>query len=149
MPSLIQWNHDLGGYAVIGFFMLYCFTALLFLPVEPIVLAVGAVFGFYYGLLINLFCAMVSATIAFMLSRMLGIDWLSGRKKGYLTHLLKNFNLFGWKSLAVSRMTPFLPCAIVNYGYGLTQMRLFVYTIINFIFFIPYKLIVTYMGAHL
>jgi uncharacterized membrane protein YdjX (TVP38/TMEM64 family) len=149
MPSLIQWSRELGGYAIIGFFMLYCFTALLFLPVEPVVLAVGAVFGFYYGLLINLFCAMISATIAFMLSRMLGSNWLSDCKKKWLTRIMENFNSLGWKSLAVSRMTPFLPCAIVSYGYGLTQMRLLVYTIINFIFFTPYKLMVTYIGSHL
>jgi uncharacterized membrane protein YdjX (TVP38/TMEM64 family) len=80
---------------------------------------------------------------------MLGSNWLSDCKKKWLTRIMENFNSLGWKSLAVSRMTPFLPCAIVSYGYGLTQMRLLVYTIINFIFFTPYKLMVTYIGSHL
>lgn len=149
MTVLIQWARGLGGYAVIGFFMLYCFTVLFFLPIEPIALASGAIFGFYYGFFINLFCAVVSAVFAFLLSRYIGIVWISCHKKGCLIQWLDRLESFGWKSLAVSRLTPFLPCAIVNYGYGLTNIRLFVYTLTNILFFIPYKIIVTYIGSHL
>lgn len=134
MPTLIQWAQGLGAYAFIGFFMLYCFAILLFLPIEPIVLASGAMFGFYYGFLITLFCAVVSASIAFMVSRYFGFSWLPGGKNRLLTQWLNRLESFGWKSLAISRLTPFLPCSIVNYGYGLTNMRLFVYTTTNLIF---------------
>lgn len=149
MPMLIQWIQGLGIYALVGFFMLYCFAILLFLPIEPIVLASGAMFGFYYGFLITLFCAVVSASIAFMISRYFGFAWLPDNKNILLAKWLNRLESFGWKSLAISRLTPFLPCSIVNYGYGLTNMRLFVYTTTNLIFFIPYKLIITYMGSHL
>ena len=149
MPTLIQWVQGLGAYALIGFFLLYSFTVLLFLPIEPIVLVAGALFGFYYGFLINLFCAVVSAALAFMLSRHLGMTLISNHKKGRLIQWLERFESFGWKSLALSRLTPFLPCAIVNYGYGLTNIRLFVYTLTSFVFFIPYKLILTYVGSQL
>ena len=91
----------------------------------------------------------MSAAIAFMLSRYLGIVWISGNKKGRLTQWFGRLESFGWKSLAASRLTPFLPCAVVNYGYGLTNIRLFVYTITSCVFFIPYKLVVTYIGSHL
>jgi uncharacterized membrane protein YdjX (TVP38/TMEM64 family) len=149
MAMLIQWVQGLGTYVFIGFFLLYCFTVLFFLPIEPIVLASGALFGFYYGFLINLFCAVVSAAIAFMFSRYLSVFWISAQKKGRLIQWIERLESYGWKSLAISRLTPFLPCAIVNYGYGLTNIRLLVYTITNLIFFIPYKLIVTYIGSHL
>lgn len=149
MPTLIQWVQGLGAYAWIGFFVLYCFTILLFLPVEPIVLVSGAMFGFYDGFLIALVCAVVSASIAFMISRYFGFSWLPSSKNRLLIKWLSQLESFGWKALAVSRLTPFLPCAIINYGYGLTNMRLLVYTTINIIFFIPSKLIITYIGSHL
>jgi uncharacterized membrane protein YdjX (TVP38/TMEM64 family) len=149
IPMLTLWVQGLGACAFIGFFMLYCFAILLFLPIEPIALASGAIFGFYYGFLMSLFCAVVSATIAFMISRYLGLTCLSSGKNKLLTQWLKRVESFGWKSLAVSRLTPFVPCAIVNYGYGLTNIRLLVYTSTNFVFFIPYKLIITYTGSHL
>ena len=149
MPLLIQSVRGLGAYALIGFFVLYCLTVLLFLPIEPIVLASGAMFGFYYGFLITLFCAVMSASIAFMISRYFGLFWLPSSKNRLLAKWLNQLESFGWKALAVSRLTPFLPCSLVNYGYGLTSMKLFVYTITNLIFFIPYKLIITYIGSHL
>ncbi len=133
----------------IGCISLYCFSILLFLPIEPIALASGALFGFYYAFLITLFCAVVSAAIAFMISRYFGFSWLPCGKNRLLVQWLEHLESFGWKSLAVSRLTPFLPCSIVNYGYGLTNMSLSVYTITNLIFFIPYKLIITYIGSYL
>ncbi len=149
MRMLIQWVQGLGAYALIGFFVLYCFTVLLFLPIEPIVLASGAMFGFYYGFLITLFCAVVSASIAFMISRYFGFSWFPSSKNRLLAKWLSQLESFGWKALVVSRLTPFLPCSMVNYVYGLTNMSLFVYTITNLIFFIPYKLVITYIGSHL
>ncbi len=149
MPRLIQWIQGLGAYAFIGFFIFYCFSILLFVPIEPIVLASGALFGFYYGFLITLFCAVVSAAMAFIISRSLGFSWFPGNKKKLLVQWGERFESLGWKSLALSRLIPFLPCSIVNYGYGLTNMNLWVYTITNFIFFIPYKLSITYIGSYL
>ena len=78
-----------------------------------------------------------------------GFSWFPGGKNRLLAKWLNQLELFGWKSLAISRLTPFLPCSIVNYGYGLTNMTLFVYTTTNLIFFIPYKLIMAYIGSHL
>lgn len=149
MPMLIQWAQELGSYAFIGFFVLYCFAVLLFLPIEPIVIASGALFGFYYGFLITLFCAVVSASMAFIISRYFGFSWFPSSKNKLITRWFNQLESFGWKALAVARLTPFLPCSMVSYGYGLTNIRLVVYTITNLIFFIPYKLIMTYIGSHL
>ena len=149
LPMLTLWVQELGAYAFIGFFILYCVATLLFLPIEPIALASGAIFGFCYGFLISLFCAVISANIAFIISRHLGSYWLPHNKNKQVTQYLERFESFAWKSLAVSRLIPFLPCAVVNYGYGLTNIRLLIFTLTNFIFFIPYKLIITYTGSHL
>lgn len=147
MPMLIQWVQRLGVSAWIGFFILYCIAILLFLPIEPLVLVSGALFGFYYGFIITLLSAVASASMAFMISRKLGLSWFP-YGKNRLAQGLERLESLGWKSLAVSRLTPFLPCSLVNYGYGLTKINFFVYTITNFIFFIPYKLIMAYAGAH-
>ncbi|MFZ4077148.1 MAG: TVP38/TMEM64 family protein [Legionellaceae bacterium] len=147
MPMLIQWVQQLGVAAWIGFFILYCIAILLFLPIEPLVLASGALFGFYYGFLITLWSAVASASMAFMISRKVGLAWFP-YGKNRLNQGLARLESLGWKSLAVSRLTPFLPCSLVNYGYGLTKINPFVYTITNLIFFIPYKLIVAYVGSY-
>ncbi|RUR08917.1 TVP38/TMEM64 family protein [Legionella sp. km772] len=148
-PFLIELIPGLGVYAFFSFFLLYCLSALVFLPIEPLVLLSGGLFGFYYGFLINLLSAVVSAVIAFMLSRRYGLSFITNSKQGRLIQWLERLETLGWKSLALSRLMPFLPCAVVNYGYGLTRMNLFVYTLTNIVFFIPYKLVLSYVGAHL
>ena len=147
MPILIQWVRELGAYAFIGFFILYCVTILLFVPIEPIVFASGAIFGFCSGFLISLFCGVVSSAMAFIISRHFGCHWLPHKKNKTIMHWIDSLESFGWKSLAVSRLTPFLPCSLVNYGYGLTKIRLLVYNVTNLVFFIPYKLLLTYFGS--
>ncbi len=149
LPEWTASVRQLGQYAILGFFTLYCLAILFFLPVAPIVLAGGAIFGFYYGFLINLFCAVISALFSFLISRYFGLNWMSPRKQTKLFHWISRFQSLGWRSLATARVTPFLPCSIVNYAYGLTHIKISTYNLTNLIFFIPYKLIATYIGAHL
>ncbi|HHF7367669.1 TPA: VTT domain-containing protein [Legionella bozemanae] len=146
IPTLIHWLRSLGYLAVIGFCLLYCFASLLFLPNLPIILAAGALFGFYWGLVLNLLSALLSAVIAFMISRHVGLAWLSGKKKQQLDGWLRHIDSYGWKSLALCRLVPFLPCAMINYGYGFTQIKTSVFILTSFIFFIPLKVVETYCG---
>ncbi|WP_133133932.1 VTT domain-containing protein [Legionella parisiensis] len=94
IPALIHWLRSFGPLAVIGFFLLYCFASLLFLPNLPIILAAGALFGFYWGLVLNLLSALLSAVIAFMISRHVGLAWLSGKKKQQLDGWLKRVDSY-------------------------------------------------------
>lgn len=146
IPALIHWLRTLGYPAIIGFCFLYCFVSLLFLPIMPLIIAAGALFGFYWGLILNLFGAVLSATIAFMISRHIGLDWLSEKRRHQLNHWIKHLDSYGWKSLALCRLTPFIPCAIVNYGYGFTRIKTSVFIGISFIFFIPLTVLETYFG---
>ncbi|KTD11062.1 putative integral inner membrane protein [Legionella gratiana] len=146
IPVLINWLRTLGYPAIIGFCFLYCFVSLLFLPIMPLMLASGALFGFYWGLVLNLFSALLSATIAFMISRHIGLGWLSAKKRQQLDNWIKRLDSYGWKSLALCRLTPFIPCAIVNYGYGFTRIKTSVFIITSFIFFIPLLVVETYCG---
>ncbi|HHT0593471.1 TPA: TVP38/TMEM64 family protein [Legionella anisa] len=147
LPTLIHWLRTLGYPAFIGFCLLYCFASLLFLPNLPIILAAGALFGFYWGLALNLLSALLSAVIAFMISRHVGLSWLSVKKRKQLDSWLGRLDSYGWKSLALCRLVPFLPCAIVNYGYGFTQIKASVFIVTSFIFLIPLKVVETYCGS--
>ena len=146
VPDLIQTISSWGYVSILGFGALYCLTALLCLPVMPIILAAGAIYGFYWGFVINLFSATLSASLAFLVSRHMGIDWIPGIDQQRIAAWSSRVESLGWKSLALCLLTPFIPCAIVNYGYGFTRIKLLTYILTSFIFFIPYKFVVTYLG---
>lgn len=146
LPILTQWLHGLGIYAFIGFFMLYCVAVLLFVPIEPLAVASGVLFGLLYGFVLSLFSAVVSASLAFLISRYFGENRFTS-KHLLIRQYLKRVNTLGWKTLAIARLTPFLPCAVVNYAYGMTRMKLSIFTLTNVVFFAPYKFLMTYTGA--
>lgn len=146
LTELIQWVRTLGVASIPVFCVLYCVASLLFLPIVPIILAGGAIYGLYLGIVINLVSATLSALLAFMLSRYIGIEWLPKRIQQQIHTWSQKIDAYGWKSLAFFRLLPFIPCAIVNYGFGFTAIKTRSFMLISFIFFIPYKIIETYFG---
>ncbi|MCH9756194.1 MAG: VTT domain-containing protein [Gammaproteobacteria bacterium] len=145
IPALIYWIQGLGPIAPILFILLYCVSTLLFLPSLPFVLAAGAFFGPIFGSLLSVFGATTSAVCAFLISRHLGTHWLSSRQNTSIYDFIKHIKYQGWKSVALLRLTP-TPFSLVNYGFGLTQIKLRLYTLTTFFFLIPYKVIITYFG---
>lgn len=60
-----------------GYFLLYVLVAALSLPAAAIItLAGGAVFGFWWGLLLVSFASSIGATLAFLLARTILRDWV-------------------------------------------------------------------------
>ncbi len=132
--------------AVLAFCAVYCAASLLCLPIMPFILAAGALFGFYWGLVLNLCCAMLSAVLAFVISRRLGLAWLPQVMQQRLAQWLVRLEGHGWQTLACCRLIPLLPASLINYGYGMTKIKFSVFTIISLLFFIPLKILETYCG---
>jgi uncharacterized membrane protein YdjX (TVP38/TMEM64 family) len=146
-PLLITTFNTPGYIPLLGFCLLYCVSTLLFLPATPLILATGAIFGLYWGFVFNLINAILSAGLSFLISRYIGLHWLSETKSKQINAGLARIESYGWKSLALCRLTPFLPCAPVNYAFGLTSMRFSVFIAITLPFYMPLKWLETYIGA--
>ena len=146
MPHIIHFIYGLGVFAPLLFVAMYCVATFLFLPTLPIVLAAGALFGPLLGTALNVCSATLSAAFAFIISRQVGLHWMSTQKKKRVDAFVEKIESHGWKSVAAFRLMPFVPFNLVNYGFGLTRIRLRSYVIATFIFIIPYKVIMTYSG---
>ena len=146
IPSVIHFIQSLGILAPILFILVYCLLTLLFIPTLPLVLASGALFGIFYGTLLSVVSATISASCGFLISRYVGLNWMSAKKKNRIDLFLSQLEGHGWKSVAVFRLLPFVPFNLVNYGFGLTKITLRSYVITTFIFLIPYKIAVNYGG---
>lgn len=145
IPQLSHQVQNLGALAPIFFMLVFCLSGLLCLPTMPFVLAGGALFGPIFGTLLSLLSATTSAICAFLISRHLGTSWLSSCKNTSIQHLIKHIKSPSWKSVALLRLIP-APFSLVNYGFGLTQIKLRSYTLTTFLFLIPYKVMITYCG---
>ncbi|WP_075865269.1 TVP38/TMEM64 family protein [Carboxydothermus islandicus] len=98
----------------------------LFTPVPLFILvaANGFIFGIWGGIIISLSGSVMGATIAFLLARFLGRNFLSRFLKPEHLNKVHSFSRKdGPKVVFFSRLIPVLPSSIVSYLAGLSNMR--------------------------
>lgn len=145
--NVIKANLDkLGVYAPIIFIGLYMIATLFFFPGSLLTLAGGALFGPWLGTLYNLTGATLGATLAFMLSRYIGSEWVQQKASGILQKLLDGVEEEGWRFIAFVRLVPLFPFNILNYALGLTRIKLIPYMLTTWICMIPGGFAYTWLG---
>jgi pyruvate/2-oxoglutarate dehydrogenase complex dihydrolipoamide dehydrogenase (E3) component/uncharacterized membrane protein YdjX (TVP38/TMEM64 family) len=82
-------------------------------------LAGGALFGFWYGLLLVSFASSIGATLAFLVSRTLLRDWVQEKFSAHLGALNSGFEREGAFYLFSMRLVPIIPFVAVNLIMGL------------------------------
>ena len=106
------------------FFTLYVLVTATSLPVAVwMTLAAGALFGFWWGLLLVSFASSIGATLAFLLSRYLLRDWVQTKLGNYSQTINTGLKKDGVFYLFSLRLIPALPFFAVNLLMGLTAMK--------------------------
>lgn len=137
---------QLGLFAPVAFIVLYSIGTVLFLPGSVMTLAGGALFGPWAGTLYNLAGATLGATLAFLISRYLGSNWVRQKAGGMLQKLLNGVESEGWRFVAFVRLVPLFPFNLLNYALGLTRIRLLPYMLTTWVCMIPGGFAYTWLG---
>ncbi|ASQ45252.1 TVP38/TMEM64 family protein [Legionella clemsonensis] len=145
-PIILQSIKNLGWLAPVLFLLLYCLATVLLLPTMVLTLAGGALFGPLFGTLLNLLGATLGAASAFYISRHWATDWFTKKRNPRINKLIAGVEKNGWQFVALLRLVPIIPFNLVNYGLGLTQIKLSHYVITTFIFLTPAEIVYTYCG---
>jgi uncharacterized membrane protein YdjX (TVP38/TMEM64 family) len=128
------------------FVLLYAAAAALALPGSVLTLAGGAVFGLWLGFGLNLIAATIGATLAFLLARALGRDFVSQRLGDRAASLDKSVAEHGFRTIFMLRLIPLVPYNALNYGAGLTAVRLAPYVAASALGMIPGTFAYTYFA---
>jgi pyruvate/2-oxoglutarate dehydrogenase complex dihydrolipoamide dehydrogenase (E3) component len=83
----------------------------------------GAVFGFWWGLLLVSFASSIGATLAFLLARTILRDWVQQRFGSFLEPINRGMEKDGVFYLFTLRLVPLFPFFLVNLVMGLTPIR--------------------------
>lgn len=107
---------------VLGILFVYFQT---FLPFVPFVLLAGAnvaIFGTFWGFIINYVMASLGATTAFFIARKLGHDWVERQISKY--PVLHGFNEklgeYGFFYVLLGRLIPIIPSSAISVGAGVS-----------------------------
>lgn len=128
------------------FVLLYAGATAVALPGSVLTIAGGAVFGFWWGSVLNTVGANLGANAAFGLARSLGrdgIERIGGRRLGGLDRAAAQHGFLG---LLVLRLVPLVPFNAVNFGSGLTAMRWRDYAMATLVGILPGTLVYTFFG---
>jgi uncharacterized membrane protein YdjX (TVP38/TMEM64 family) len=114
-----------GAWSAIWYPILYACCNVLLLPGGVLSVGAGFFFGLWWGFLIALVGNVVGAAISFFISRSLGRQWLKRKllRNQTLVALEPAIEKEGWKIILLSQLHPLFPTSLLNYLYGLTQIR--------------------------
>ena len=101
----------------------FCLATLLFVPVNFVIAATGALFGPLLGLLYALAGALLGAGLSFAIGRGLGREWvrrIASRRVNAINQRLERHGLF---AMTVLRLLPIAPFTVVNLVAGASEIR--------------------------
>ncbi|MBA3300529.1 MAG: TVP38/TMEM64 family protein [Thermoleophilaceae bacterium] len=119
-----DWGESLGPAAPVLFIPLSAVLSCLFVPGPALAGAAGLLFGTPFGTPLALLSATLAACMQLLVAR-----HLAGKKvEGLLPERVRRFDDFiesrGFLAVLYMRLTPGVPYVAVNYGAGLTRLRL-------------------------
>lgn len=114
-----------GAWSAICYPLLYACCNVLLLPGGVLSVGAGFFFGLWWGFLIALVGNVAGAAISFFISRSIGRQWLRRKlsRNPTLVALEPAIEKEGWKIILLSQLHPLFPTSLLNYLYGLTQIR--------------------------
>jgi uncharacterized membrane protein YdjX (TVP38/TMEM64 family) len=124
-------------------------TVVLLAPVPRSVVSVliGVVAGFWTGVAVSLAGGLLSALVAFGLSRSLGrpaVERFAGRRMARVDRLLVDR---GFLAVLTGRLVPVMPFVVVSYGAGLTPIRPASYATATALGLVPSTVVQVGVGA--
>lgn len=146
LDLLDAWLADLGVLAPVAYVALYAAGTVLFAPGSLFTMAGGALFGPFWGTLLNLTGATIGAGIAFLVARYLAGDWVANRTGGTLKRLVTGVEDEGWRFVAFVRLVPLFPFNLTNYALGLTRISFLPYVVTSFVAMAPGAVAYTWLG---
>lgn len=110
------------------FFACYVAVTALSLPGAAVMtLAAGALFGFWFALLLVSFASSIGATLAYLVSRVVLRDWVQQRFSRHLGAVNSGFEKDGAFYLFSLRLVPVFPFFLINLLMGLLPIRIWTF----------------------
>ncbi len=138
-PQQLQsWISGYGLLAPLVFVVLYSIAPALFLPGLPLTILGGILFGPIWGVVYTIIGATIGASLAFLIARYTARDWISSKLTAPRWQKLDNdVAEQGWKMVAFTRLIPLFPFNLLNYAFGLTNIKFSHYVITSFVCMLP------------
>src|SRR3990167_3514294 len=129
------------------FILIYGIGCVFAVPGSVLALTGGAIFGVWFGTLYNLIGANIGASLAFLMARFLGRDFIERLVKGRkLASFDEKIKESGFKTIFRLSLIPLVPFNGLNFGAGFSSVRFGDYLLASLVGMIPACFIYTYFA---
>jgi uncharacterized membrane protein YdjX (TVP38/TMEM64 family) len=128
---------------------LYILGTVLLLPGLALSFLGALLFGLFEATLYTWLGATVGATLSFLLAKLLGRDFVNQLLGGRLQALDERLTRHGFSGLLILRLVPLFPFNGINFGSGLTGIRLRDYVLATAIGILPGTVVYQFLFARL
>lgn len=149
LKHALAWVSELGAWGPVLFVGIYILATVFFIPGSVLTLGAGAVFGLALGSVCVSIGATLGATAAFLVGRYLAREAIA-RKTAKNEKFAAIDNAVadqGWKIVLLTRLSPVFPFTVLNYAFGLTQVKLGHYILASWIGMMPGTIMYVYLGS--
>ncbi|PCI40407.1 MAG: hypothetical protein COB53_01170 [Elusimicrobia bacterium] len=149
LTHALNWIAGLGPLGPILFILLYITSTVAFLPGSILTLGAGAVFGVVWGSIYVSIASTLGATAAFLVGRHLARDWVEGKLESFPKFKAVDSAVAegGWRIVGLIRLSPAFPFNLLNYAFGLTQVKLRDYIVASWLGMMPGTVMYVYLGS--
>ena len=129
-----NWFPENGWIGIVAWLLLYVILALLIAPASLHKFISGVLFGFWGGWAIAFIGACLGAILPFILTKKYLYNFVEGKleKKPTLNALKTAVGEDGLRCVFLTRVSLVIPYPVLNYGYGLTDVKFKDYLLGNF-----------------
>ncbi|MCL6612067.1 MAG: TVP38/TMEM64 family protein [Peptococcaceae bacterium] len=148
--ELADWLLSFGAWAVIiSIAVMIIQTIATPVPLFLVAGANGFIFGVAWGIVITLVGALLGATVAFYLARVIARDYFSQRLAKYMPQVEEMSKKSGAKVIFLARLVPILPSSVVSYAAGLSKVSFGAFFVASVFGKLPEIVIYTFLGHSL
>lgn len=149
LTEFLEWGKANPAQGAFWVAVIYVPACLFFIPGSLITLGAGAAFGVFWGTIAVSIGSVAGATAAFLAGRGLLRGWIEQRvaSNPKFAAIDRAVGQEGFKIVLLTRLSPVFPFNLLNYAYGVTNVRLRDYVLASWIGMFPGTVMYVYLGS--
>jgi uncharacterized membrane protein YdjX (TVP38/TMEM64 family) len=149
LTDSLAWVDQQGTWAPLIFGVIYVVSAVLLIPGSILTAGAGTLFGVVKGSIIVSIASTIAAAIAFLIGRYLARKWVAKKVQSNPAFVAIDQAVAkdGWLIVGLTRLSPLFPYTVLNYAYGLTQVRFLHFVFASWIAMMPGTVMYVYLGS--
>jgi uncharacterized membrane protein YdjX (TVP38/TMEM64 family) len=131
------WIDTFGRAAPLVYILVFAVVPVLLLPGLPMTIAGGLAFGPFWGTVYASIGSTLGAGLAFLVARYFARQAVQNFLGERWKKVDEGVSRKGWVYVALTRLIPIFPFFLLNYAFGLTQIRFLTYLLASWLFMLP------------